>query len=944
MSFSGRTRDRKTRTSVKVIDVLARSVITVGGIGTVLAVTGVFVFLLFIAIPLFKDSSSVETGRIALPWGDQTPDHLVIDDFRLMAWAGFADGRLVLISLENGQILDEFDLFESGDRPTAAAFSDANNGAAFGFADGSIQVANIDFEVEFLNPREVPRAYRDMAVNESRIRDSGVIERTPSGLFRVQRLAVNLEDRVESPSPSAVRRMDYTITSSGPIFGVLTEDGQLKIERISRRENWMTGEVTVTLEEGILPLEIGDRGEPDFVLVPGLGDNVMVAWKDGHLKRFDTRRFNNPILAEELNLLDHAPGAEITSIRFLLGRETIMVGDSQGHVRAWFRVKPTLFRDRTSDGRPLTMLSKVPPIVAHRLVEPDPWTLPLGYETVADQLRTLPTPDETLLVAAHDLPRGPGAVTSMNISQRTRMLGVGFANGDVRVYYVTNQARIKTSSIERDVPVQALAISPRDDGFLAIGGGLATRWDFDPGHPEINLRALFAPIWYEGLDQPDFVWQSVGATDEFEPKMSFVPLVFGTIKATIYSVLFAFPLAILAAIFTSEFLHPRTKAKIKPVIELMASLPSVVLGYIAGLVLAERVEHMVPAVICLFVTIPLMFLVGAYLWQLLPRSVVIHLDQVGHHPAMGGPMARALGQLSRLVRAIGGVKLILLSGLAILGIALAYQVGPRVEIWLFGADIRQWLRGTTQFPAEGNPAGGWFFLLLPMCALIVALSFNRLISPWFRSASSTWSRPKAGSVDLLKFAFGLVLTFVLALVVSQAMASMGFDLRGDSFFPPDLVNTYAQRNALVVGFIMGFAVIPIIYTISEDALSAVPEHLRSASLGAGATPWQTAIRIIVPTAASGLFSACMIGLGRAVGETMIVLMAAGNTPVLEWNIFSGFRTLSANIAEEMPEAVRNSTHYRVLFLAALTLFAMTFVINTIAEAVRLRFRKKAFKL
>jgi phosphate transport system permease protein len=88
----------------------------------------------------------------------------------------------------------------------------------------------------------------------------------------------------------------------------------------------------------------------------------------------------------------------------------------------------------------------------------------------------------------------------------------------------------------------------------------------------------------------------------------------------------------------------------------------------------------------------------------------------------------------------------------------------------------------------------------------------------------------------------------------------------------------------------------------------------------------------------------MIGLGRAVGETMIVLMAAGNTPILDWNVFNGFRTLSANIAVELPEAVRNSTHYRTLFLAALVLFVMTFVLNTAAELVRIRFRRKASAL
>ncbi|NBT13968.1 MAG: ABC transporter permease subunit, partial [Planctomycetia bacterium] len=159
-----------------------------------------------------------------------------------------------------------------------------------------------------------------------------------------------------------------------------------------------------------------------------------------------------------------------------------------------------------------------------------------------------------------------------------------------------------------------------------------------------------------------------------------------------------------------------------------------------------------------------------------------------------------------------------------------------------------------------------------------------------------------------------------------------------------LFGTYVQRNAIVVAIGMSFAIIPLVFTIADDALSSVPDHLRSASLGAGATPWQTAVRVIVPAAASGLFSAVMIGLGRAVGETMIVLMAAGNTPLIDWNAFNGFQTLSAAIATELPEAARGSSHYRVLFLAALVLFAMTFVVNTAAEAVRQRFRKRAHEL
>src|SRR6185369_16186967 len=112
-----------------------------------------------------------------------------------------------------------------------------------------------------------------------------------------------------------------------------------------------------------------------------------------------------------------------------------------------------------------------------------------------------------------------------------------------------------------------------------------------------------------------------------------------------------------------------------------------------------------------------------------------------------------------------------------------------------------------------------------------------------------------------------------------------------------------------------------IFTIAEDSLANVPGHLRAGSLAVGATRWQTAVRIVLPTASPGIFSAIMIGFGRAVGETMIVLMATGNTPVMDWSIFNGFRALSANIAVELPEAPEGATLFRVLFLAALLLVA-----------------------
>jgi phosphate transport system permease protein len=186
----------------------------------------------------------------------------------------------------------------------------------------------------------------------------------------------------------------------------------------------------------------------------------------------------------------------------------------------------------------------------------------------------------------------------------------------------------------------------------------------------------------------------------------------------------------------------------------------------------------------------------------------------------------------------------------------------------------------------------------------------------------------------------IILSCWLAFVISPGIDAVFFngDLR--IWMLKELDIGYDQRNTLVVGLAMGFAVIPMVFSIAEDAIFSVPKHLTTGSLALGATPWQTLAKVVILTASPGIFSAVMIGLGRAVGETMIVLMATGNTPVMDLSIFQGLRTLSANIAVEMPEAEVNSTHYRVLFLAALVLFMFTFVVNSVAELIRQNLRQK----
>jgi phosphate transport system permease protein len=305
--------------------------------------------------------------------------------------------------------------------------------------------------------------------------------------------------------------------------------------------------------------------------------------------------------------------------------------------------------------------------------------------------------------------------------------------------------------------------------------------------------------------------------------------------------------------------------------------------------------------------LPLAFVVGAYFWQLIPEGIALRLDRW---------------------------KFLFICLAVPVGLFAAYPVGIVMESALFGGNLRRWIDGKA-----GSGVGGWVLVLFPMGAVVVSLVMSRFVNPHMRVHVASLSRLGAAVLDAVRFVLGFAITLLAVWGVAVILSYFELDPRGELMLGP-----YSQRNVLIVGFVMGFAIIPIIYTIAEDALSSVPEHLRAGSLAAGATRWQTATRIVIPTAMSGLFSAIMIGTGRAVGETMIVLMATGNTPVMNWSIFTGLRTLSAAIAVQLPEEVRNSTAYRTLFLAALTLFAMTFVLNTLAELVRLRFRKRAVQL
>jgi len=245
----------------------------------------------------------------------------------------------------------------------------------------------------------------------------------------------------------------------------------------------------------------------------------------------------------------------------------------------------------------------------------------------------------------------------------------------------------------------------------------------------LQWRYVLGPHQWTGYDRPVYIWQPVSAIHKY----NIVPLIVGSLKATLVALIFAVPLGVAAAIYVSQLAPPRLREWLKPAIELLAGIPSVVLGFFALIVLASVLQAV-------------------------------------------------LGYPSRL-------------------------------------------------------------------------------------------------------------------------------------------------NAFLAGIALGLAVIPVVFSIAEDALTSVPRSYSEAALALGSTRWQAAWQIVLPAALPGVFAAVVLGFGRAIGETMIVLMASGNASILSWSLFDSVRTITATIAAELAETVVGGHHYRMLFMLGVLLFAVTFLSN-----------------
>ncbi len=546
---------------------------------------------------------------------------------------------------------------------------------------------------------------------------------------------------------------------------VVSEDNKILIKVLSVENNAITGESTLSEKAG----EINVPETIDHIIIDKDQRKLYAAGQTGHIYYYDISKVEQPVLVDHIKSIPD--GVKLTDLKLLSGSISLLVGDSRGRITQLFSV-----RDANNN-----------------------YTL--------QEIRYF------------DDQKAP--ITEI-VPEYFRKVFMAFdADGVVGIYNTTGHRTIKLKKFENGV--NKIAVSPRANVLLVeTKNHELQKWEVDNEYPEISWHSLWGKVWYESRNKPEYIWQSSSASSDFEPKFSLTPLLFGTLKAAFFAMLFAIPLSILGAMYTAYFMSTSMRNIVKPTIEMMGALPTVILGFLAGLWLAPYTEKNLPGMFMLLVFVPLSIFIAAYCWHRLPSVIKNSVDD-GWEAALLIPV-------------------VLLSGY------LALLLGQPIERLFFDGNMPLWL----------------------------------------------------------------------------THHGIAFD----------------QRNSLVVGIAMGFAVIPTIFSISEDAIFSVPKHLTTGSLALGATTWQTMVRIVLLTASPGIFSAVMIGFGRAVGETMIVVMATGNTAIMDMSIFQGFRALSANIAVEMPESELGSSHYRILFLAGFVLFLTTFVVNTFAEIVRQRLRRQ----
>jgi phosphate transport system permease protein len=754
---------------------VARHAIVSGGILVVLAVGAILVFVAREAAPLFRPPrvAPVDVAPVADAGGPLLAAW-IDDDAAIVARV--RPREIVFASTRDGAVLSRVPVALADSAPLSSARLEPVSGlVALGSSTGRAALAQIEFTAGWSDSRRTT---------------------TPRVRLLGEAVLDSLGGEIEK------------------IAGDRDEDGQIALAGIAA--GGRARYVLLDAEGSPAASAALEHDLPDHVptsLVLSLhGEVLAVGTSDGTLSLWQLADPAAPQAEDHVR----TGNAAVTALGILLGDQTLVVGTAAGDVSTWLRVR---YVEAQNSGQRTVEIGGLPLAPGEsRLVLDRDDARRLAH---VEGLRFLTSGRPWTLV--HNFAPHPAPIAVVGASPRGRSFATQDERGGLRVHHATTR-RTRQEIEGPGIAPDALAFGPRGGALvMAAHDGALYAWSLDDPHPEASLGTLFGRTWYEGYVEPRHVWQSTGGTDEFEPKLGLVPLLVGTLKGTLYALLFSVPIAVLAALYVSQLAPAALRGVVKPLIELMAAMPSVVVGFLAALWLAPWIERNLGPALGALLAIPVGLAVAVGAWYALPA-----------------PVRR---------RSRAGLELAFLIPFLLAAAWIGLRLGAPLEAGLFGGDLQQWL----------------------------------------------------------------------------------FDARGI---------TYDQRNCIVVGIALGFAVIPVIFTISEDAMSAVPRSLASGALALGASRWQTALHVILPAASPGIFAAIMLGFGRAVGETMIVLMATGNTPILDLSPFNGMRTMSAGIAVEIPEAPHSGTLYRVLFLTGFLLFTFTFVLNTAADQVGRRLRKR----
>jgi phosphate transport system permease protein len=763
-------------------DKLAWWIITLGGVTVIASVVAILALIVGVTVPLFRtpQATVVCTSSLAKSLPKDVVLRLGVDmdidgsNVNGIVWA--KNGSVNWIDLRTGKLVGQ-ERLPSPDRhatDTLEHVESLDNGKyALSWSNGAaslVEIVRSPADKANRGPRYAVRSLATIKGTEEVFTssDSQPVSHPPK---TASVPAYSNQRFIRRSDAGAITRVTKRSDGTIAVLRKVATETTMGDEEVETHQNVLRGDIV----SHIRAMAMDREGN---TLYAGTDDGRLVRWqideKGENARREVVRAFSD--------------GRAITALAPVLGDVSLAVGDAKGGLTIWSPVN--------ADGT--RKLQAIHQLQSHQA--PIREIYPSGR-------------NKSILSLSED------GIAHLDHTTSERHLVSIALGGTVASPAVKEAGGMPTSQLSH------IALGSRGDTLLGLDrSGTLTAWRIDSGCPEISFGTLFGKVFYEGYDKPEYVWQTTGG-EEFEPKFSLVPLMFGTLKGTFYAMFFAVPLALFGAMYVSYFTTPGFRRTIKPVIEIMATVPSVVIGFLIALWLAPIIERWALAFFISLIVVPATFVVFMAAWQLMRRF----------------DWAR---------RVENGYEFLVVLPVLLLGVGIAVWLAAPMETWFFAGNFRRWL------------------------------------------------------------------------------------------FEGPLGMQYDQRNNIIIAFGLGFTVIPIIFSIAEDSLSNVPYSMTAASMAVGASRWQTLWRVVLPSASPGIFAAMMIGFGRAVGETMIVLMATGNTPILDWSPLNGMRTLSANIAVEIPEAPVGGTLYRVLFLCAVLLFLLTFTVNTAAEVVRQRLRKR----